>query len=55
MGHENKLKKEEEQHSCLLWENEDEATQHVLQWGRDEERKQSNISYNTEAEWNDMV
>lgn len=31
VGHENKLKKKEEQHSCLLWENEDEATQHELQ------------------------
>lgn len=45
----------EEQPLRSLCEKEDDTTEHALQCGRDEDRKQKNIKDNTDEEWEDVV
>ena len=45
----------EEQPLRSLCEKEDDTTEHALQCGRDEDRKQRNIKDNTDEEWEDVV
>ena len=45
----------EEEHPLCASERDDDTTEHVLQYGRDEDGKQGNTKDNTEEEWEEVV
>ena len=48
-------RKEEERPLCSLCQIEDDTTEHVLQCGRDQNRKQKNTEDNKAEEWKEVV
>ena len=44
----------EEEHPLYASERDDDTTEHVLQYGKDEDGKQRNIKDNTEEEWEEV-